>query len=194
MFLGLIKNEKFIPSLYVNTIFDIDYTKLYEKGIRLILTDLDNTMISYKEAKPNVRLLEYIQKRKEEGFEVIIVSNNSHKKRVSSFAREMDIDYVNFALKPLKCGYKKAMRKASKKYKKSEIMAIGDQLMTDIFAANRCGFYSVLVKACDRKTEIFTTRFNRRLEKHVLNKLKKKNYQLYELTLKEYEEMNYGKN
>ena len=49
MFLGLIKDSKFIPTIYKETVFDVDYTKLYESGIRLILTDLDNTLVSYKD-------------------------------------------------------------------------------------------------------------------------------------------------
>ena len=45
MFLGLIKDDKFIPTIYKETVFDIDYIKLYDDGIRLILTDLDNTLV-----------------------------------------------------------------------------------------------------------------------------------------------------
>ena len=86
MLFGLINDLKFVPTIYANTVFDVDYTKLYERGIRLILTDLDNTLISYKESSPTPELYEWIKNRKEEGFEVIIVSNNSHKKRVEFFA------------------------------------------------------------------------------------------------------------
>ena len=77
MFLGLIKDEKFIPTIYKETIFDVDYIKLYESGIRLILTDLDNTLISYKESEPKIEQYHWLKDVKELGFEVIIVSNNS---------------------------------------------------------------------------------------------------------------------
>ena len=48
--------KKLIPDYYFKSIYDIPYTQLYENGIRLILTDLDNTLISYKETLPNETL------------------------------------------------------------------------------------------------------------------------------------------
>ena len=194
MFLGIVKDMKFIPSLYVNTVFDIDYTKLYDSGIRLILTDLDNTLISYKEDKADGNLLRWIRERKDEGFEIIIVSNNSNKKRVISFAEELDIKNISRATKPLKRGMKKALKLATKKYHPTEVVAIGDQLMTDVFSANRMGFSSILVKAIDRKTEKWTTRLNRKLEMHVIKRIKKKYPKLYEERIKIYYEENYGRN
>ena len=194
MFLGIVEDMKFVPSLYVNTVFDIDYIKLYESGIRLILTDLDNTLISYKENKANDMLYNWINERKSEGFEIIIVSNNSDKERVRSFADDLNIKSVSVAMKPLKRGVKKALRLADRKYKSNEVVAIGDQLMTDVFSANRMNFSSVLVKAIDRKTEKWTTRFNRKLELHVINKIKKKYPKLYEERIKVYYEENYGRN
>lgn len=194
MFFGLISDKKFIPSEYASSIFDINYSKLYASGYRFILTDLDNTLISYKEHEPNAALYEWIRLRKQEGFEIIIVSNNSHRQRVKSFSEKLGIKYVNLAMKPLKRGFKKALRMATKKYNKHEVVAIGDQLLTDLFAANRMHFYSILVKAIDRKSEIFTTRFNRHLEKGILRRLKKNNYDLYQKRLQQYEEENDGRN
>lgn len=194
MFLGFISDMKFVPSLYKNTVFDVDYTKLYDAGIRLILTDLDNTLISYKENEPDDKLYDWIKSRKDEGFEIIIVSNNSDSKRVSAFADKLDIKCVSVATKPLKRGFKKALKLATRKYLANEIVAIGDQLMTDVFAANRMNYYSVLVKAIDRKTEKWTTRINRKLELHVLKVIKKKYPELYQKNLKIYDEDNYGRN
>ena len=194
MFLGLFKNKHFIPSLYVNTIFDIDFNKLYEDGIRLILTDLDNTLISYKETDPLEAQYDWVKKMKEIGFEIIIVSNNSHKDRVSHFAKLLDIKYLNFALKPTKIGMKKALKMANKKYEPEEVIALGDQLMTDILVANRMKFHSVLVKAVDRKSDILPTRINRKLEGHVLKVLKKKETESYNEKLLQYVEDSYGKN
>ena len=194
MFLGFVNDMKFVPSLYKNTVFDVDYTKLYDAGVRLILTDLDNTLISYKENEPNDELYEWISNRKKEGFEIIIVSNNSNRKRVSDFAEKLDIKSVSVATKPLKRGFKKALKLVTRKYQFNEIVALGDQLMTDVFAANRMNYYSVLVKAIDRKTEKWTTRINRRLEKHVLKVIKNKYPKLYQENLKVYDEDNYGRN
>ena len=194
MFLGLVKDKKFIPTIYKETVFDIDYIKLYEKGIRLILTDLDNTLVSYMDNEVNERLLNWVEDRKRDGFEIIIISNNSSETRVKQFANKLGIDYLSRAMKPLKFGFKKVLKKASRKYSPNEVVAIGDQLMTDVFAANRMNFTSVLVKAVDRKTEKWTTKFNRILETHVLKKIEEKHSQLFEECLRNYKEENYGRN
>ena len=77
MFLGLVNDNKFIPDIYEETVFDVDYIKLYESGIRLILTDLDNTLVSYKDDVVSEKLLSWFNERKKEGFEIMIISNNS---------------------------------------------------------------------------------------------------------------------
>ena len=194
MFLGLVKDKKFIPTIYKETVFDIDYIKLYEKGVRLILTDLDNTLVSYKDNEVNEKLLKWLEDRKRDGFEIMIISNNSSETRVKQFANKLGVDYLSRAMKPLKFGFKKVLKKASRKYSPSEVVAIGDQLMTDVFAANRMNFTSVLVKAVDRKTEKWITKFNRILETHVLKKIEEKHPQLFEECLRSYKEENYGRN
>mgnify|MGYP003396706192 FL=1 len=123
----------------------------------------------------------------------MIISNNSSLERVKDFGEKLNIKYVAKAMKPLKGGFKKVLKKATRKYCSCEIVAIGDQLMTDIFAANRMNYTSILVKAIDRKTEKWTTKFNRSLEMHVLKRIMKKHPNLYEQYLKVYKEENYGR-
>ena len=71
----------FVPDAYYQNIAEIPYNTLYEQGIRLILTDLDNTLLSYKEDAVSEALLQWKKQMEEYPFEVIIVSN-SRKKRV----------------------------------------------------------------------------------------------------------------
>ena len=119
------------------------------------------------------------------GFEIIICSNN-HKKRVLSFSNELGVKCVWMAKKPLKGGLRKALKKASRKYNKNEVVEIGDQLMTDQFASKRFKLYTIMVKNIDPKTEVWTTRFNRRLENKVLRRIKKKYPDLYDEKLERY--------
>lgn len=182
--------KKIIPSFYYNSIYDIPYKKLYDEGKRLILTDLDNTLISYKESMPTNRLYIWLKEVTEIGYEVIIVSN-SKKKRVEEFGNSLGVKFVKLALKPLKKGLKKGLKIASKKYDKNEVLFLGDQLMTDIIGSNRMGFTTCLIKAIDRESEYFFTKINRKIEKHLLKKCKKKYSDLYDKTLKEYYLNNY---
>lgn len=186
MITWFIPYKNIIPDDYVSSIFDIDYNKLYSNGKRLILTDLDNTLISYKATEPTDELYKWKSELEGMGFEIIIVSN-SGKKRVKHFANMLGIKYVNLSTKPLKRGFKKALKIASTKYKKEEVVVLGDQLLTDVYGA-RMKLSMVLVKAIDNKTERLVTKHNRKNEDKMLKKVCKKNYGLYLVKLKKYEE------
>lgn len=187
MITWFIPYKNIIPDDYVSSIFDIDYNKLYSNGKRLILTDLDNTLISYKATEPTDELYKWKSELEGMGFEIIIVSN-SGKKRVKHFANMLGIKYVNLSTKPLKRGFKKALKIASTKYKKEEVVVLGDQLLTDVYGAKRMKLSMVLVKAIDNKTERLVTKHNRKNEDKMLKKVCKKNYGLYLVKLKKYEE------
>lgn len=185
MLIKLLNTKYFIPSEYKKTVYDIDFSKLYDKGIRLILTDLDNTLISYDQFLPNDKITTLYKELCEMGFEVVLVSNNKHK-RVSLFADALGIKYISSAKKPLKSGLKKAIKLASKKYPKAQTILIGDQLMTDVYGGGRLGIYTIVVDAIKRKTEKWYTKLNRKLENRMMKRLKKKHYDIYkELNLRE---------
>ena len=178
--------KKLIPDYYYNSIYDIPLEELYNKGIRLILTDMDNTLISYNETDPNEELFEFKKKVLALGFEFILVSN-SRKNRVDHFAKLYDIPYVKFSLKPLKRGIKKAIKKVSKnKYNKNQVILLGDQLMTDILGAKRCKIEACLIEPIDKSSDIKSTRMNRNLERFFLKRLKKKYNAEYNLKLKRF--------
>ena len=59
------------------------------------------------------------------------------------------------------------------KYKHTEIAAIGDQLLTDIYGANKLDITSVLVNPLTERDHTVTW-INRLLEKMIFNSLEKK--------------------
>lgn len=177
--------KKYIPDSYYKTIQDIDFLHYYNEGKRLIFLDIDNTVVNYDVLDPSKEHIDLINHIKDIGFEIIIISNNNEK-RVERLSAPLNVKYVYTALKPLKKGYKQGLKIADRSYKKDEIMAIGDQLMTDIKGANKMGFYSILVTPIERKTDVFTTRVNRYFENRRINKIKKKYPEIYEQRLKDY--------
>lgn len=181
--------KKLIPDYVYKTIYDIPLEELYASGIRLILTDLDNTLISYAEELPTEKLMEWKKKVEEAGFEFILVSN-SRKVRVDKFAKAFNITYQKFSTKPLKRGIKRAIKKlASKPYEKDQILLIGDQLMTDILGAKRCKIKAGLIFPVDKSTDVKSTRLNRKMEQFFLNRIKKKMPDVYNEKLKEFDEI-----
>lgn len=183
------KTKNYIPDEYQKSIHNVDFNKLYELGYRIILTDLDNTLVSYDDALPTDEVRDWLKKVQDIGFEVMITSNNK-KNRVKPFSDALGIKGYWYSLKPLKRGFRKALRKTS--YKKEQVVVMGDQLMTDVCSAKRSGFYTILIKAVKRKTEKWVTKFNRKNELRTLKKIERKNKALYDAKLKEYVGDNYG--
>lgn len=171
------KIENYIPYDCFKTVYDIDYNKLYEEGKRIILMDIDNTLIPYDVSSPDQKLIELINGITSIGFKIVFISNN-HKKRVEAFANIFNADFVYSAWKPLKKGYRKALKLTGHDHL-NEIIAIGDQVMTDVLGANKVGIKCILVKPLKIVNEKWYTKLNRKIENRIINKLKKKHFDVY---------------
>lgn len=159
--------ESFMPDIYQKSIYYINYDKLYKKGIRCLLFDLDNTITPPHVKKPTKRLKRLFDDLKDKGFKIIILSN-SPKHRIEPFKRELNVDACSFSLKPNKNKYEKIMDRF--KFKPSELAAIGDQLFTDIHGANKLDITSILVNPLTEHDYTITT-INRIFESIVYRRL-----------------------
>ena len=157
---------KMYPKAYFNNIKDITIEFLQTHNIKGLLIDVDNTLIDYnKNILDGVK--EWIDKMRDEGIKLCILSNTNNKLKVQNVSRYLDIPYIFFAMKPLKNGFKKGMKKL--KLESKNIAVIGDQLLTDVLGANRSNMYSTLVKPIHEK-DIFITKLKRPLERKIMNK------------------------
>ena len=159
----------FIPNRYYKSIYDIDYKKLRNEGIRALLFDSDNTLALISEGLPPKKVLDFIGKLSKD-FDIYIVSNNN-RDRIEKFCKPFNAEFVSFALKPLSKGFRQIKRKRN--YKKSEMCVIGDQLMTDIFGGNRYKCFTILVDPLGKK-DLKVTFVNRFIENRIINHLSKK--------------------
>ncbi len=132
----------FAPTKYVNSIFDIDMNRLKSEGIKVLAIDIDNTLVPTSQPSPTNAVLSWVEKVKNLGFEIILVSNNS-KKRVDSFNKVLGLRSFHRAYKPFIFSFRRIARIHN--VKKDEICMIGDQLFTDILGANFAGIKSILV-------------------------------------------------
>lgn len=162
--------SRFIPDMYYKSVYDIDYSLLKKKGIKCIIFDLDNTLVPITLSKPNKKLKDLIEGIKDRKLRVVIVSN-SPKKRVEPFKEILNVDSAYLSCKPFSKKYKKVMN--IYKLKPGQIACVGDQLLTDIYGANRMEFLSILVNPIGR-TDYVLTKFNRFIEPFIYNKLEKK--------------------
>ena len=162
--------DLFIPDIYAQSIYTINYKRLKKHGIKCLLFDLDNTIAPYSSCEPDLKVKELFA-RLQDDFKIIIISN-SGKNRLRPFKEKLNVDVAFSSKKPLKTKYKKILELY--KYNINEIAAIGDQLLTDVLGANRMGLTSILVNRIS-KNEISFTKINRFLEKFILKRLSKKN-------------------
>lgn len=142
--------EIFYPNRQVDSAYVIPYKKLYEKGIRGVIFDVDNTLVPHG-APADDRALQLFAGFHQMGMKTCLLSNNKEP-RVASFAGKVDSPYIYKGGKPGVKGYEKAMEKMGTD-KKSTVF-VGDQLFTDVYGANRAGLYSYLVKPIHPKEEI----------------------------------------
>ena len=162
--------NNFIPDIYEKNVFTIDYKKLKSNGIKCILFDLDNTLAPLANDKPSKDIKELFAYIDDLNMKAIILSN-SKKKRVAPFKEILNVDSACLAMKPLKRKYKKVLKMYG--YKFSEVAAVGDQILTDVYGANRIGIMSIFVDKLSDDEKLIT-KFNRNFEKMILNNLKKK--------------------
>ncbi|MCQ6558387.1 YqeG family HAD IIIA-type phosphatase [Paenibacillus mendelii] len=163
--------ERLLPHMRVNTIYDIDLNALKERGMRGIITDLDNTLVGAKEKLATPELVDWLNVVRDLGFKVVIVSNNN-KTRVSAFAEPLDIPYIHAARKPANRAFRGALTVLDLPAEQTAV--IGDQMMTDVLGGRRMGLHTILVSPISPGDEGIMTRFNRRLEKIALFRLRKK--------------------
>ena len=154
------------PKIYLENVKKITYSFLNENNIKAIILDVDNTVINYDRKIPD-GVKEWCEDLKKQDIKFCIVSNTNKVDKVKFAANELNIPYFYFAKKPTKSGLKRAINLL--KEKPENIAAVGDQIFTDVWGANRCKMYSILVKPVDER-DIFTTRLKRPIERFFINK------------------------
>ena len=160
----------FVPTYYAKSIFDINPMFFKENNIKLILSDLDNTLDSHDLLNPSPRVVELKSKFDELGIKLCIVSNNKGKRK-GIYCERLGVEGIFSCYKPFPNKILKFIEKLG--YKKDEVILIGDQLLTDVFCGNNAGIKVILTDPIVKKDQ-WTTRFNRLLDRPLRNRLRKK--------------------
>ena len=117
------------PKIYLNNVKEITIELLNKNNIKGILLDVDNTLIDFNH-KMLEGVKEWSEELKKQGIKLCILSNTNKIEKVKKVAKELDIPYINFAKKPFKKGFKRAVELL--KVETKNIAVAGDQIMTDI--------------------------------------------------------------
>ena len=158
------------PSGYFQKVEDIKVEYLLKNKIKLLILDVDNTLIDYYE-KLSKEVKNWIKELKGQGFKLYILSNTNDKNKVEKVANELEIPYKYFAMKPCKKGFLKIKNQMN--IDSENIAVIGDQIFTDIIGGNRCKMHTILVEPINKK-DYWYTAWKRPIEDKIKRKIKEK--------------------
>ncbi|MER3496020.1 MAG: YqeG family HAD IIIA-type phosphatase [Armatimonadota bacterium] len=153
----------FTPARAVQRITDLDPADLFEEGKRLVLMDVDNTLVYHNsiEAEPAIR--EWLERARQVGLELCIVSNTNRVSRLNAIASGLGVEIVRGRMKPSRSMFTMALAKFGRR--PEETIMVGDQLITDVFGANRSGIDAIWVEKMPDSREFVGTRVNRIIER-----------------------------
>lgn len=92
--------KHFLPDEHVKSVLDITPDELKTRGIKGIITDLDNTLVEWDRPQAPPQLVTWFESMKNNHILVTIVSNNKEN-RVKSFSDPHKIPFIFRAKKPL---------------------------------------------------------------------------------------------
>lgn len=132
-----------LPDVKFRRLVDIRPRDMEELGISLLLLDLDNTISPYKVEAPDEETVRWVDMMKEGGIDLYIVSNNKGT-RPEVFAEALGIPFIKRAGKPSPRGILEALERTGTD-KRATALA-GDQVYTDMLAANQAEVTGILVE------------------------------------------------
>ncbi len=155
------------PDYNLKDIYEIDLDELKSKGVKLILFDLDSTLMVSKSGKYLPKTIEWLNRVKQD-FKIAVVSNNPRVEYISKVRAMSDFDVLGSCAKP--------DTKVAKKYISdcgfdvNECAIVGDRPLTDILCGKRLGCITILVGSINAQNEGLPTRFVRWLERLTIKK------------------------
>ncbi len=125
-------------------IYEITGQALERRGFKLMLADLDNTLVPYGVPLPDEKLKTWRDDLAAHGVTLFVLSNNRHEHRPRVFSEGLDVPFIGHAGKPRPSSFHKAMEQVGVTREQTAI--VGDQVFTDVLGGNLAGVSTILVK------------------------------------------------
>lgn len=158
----------FTPKYRLKSVLHINDEFIRKANIKGLILDLDNTLTLHGIDKAEDGVQEWIDKTKDKGIKLILVSNNSYE-RVLPTANRLGLDFISKGAKPLSKGFKQALKKIN--LNKSEVAIVGDQIFTDVLGGKLSGMQTILVEPFEIEKTGFLA-FKRKIQIRLLGELK----------------------
>lgn len=158
-----------VPEYRFERFNDVTVDFLMSIGIKGVLLDIDNTMEPYEHPVPGDHVIAWFDLLHKAGIKTAIVSNNEWE-RVNTFNKHLFMPAYAKAGKPFKKNLLRAMKDIETD--REHTIFIGDQILTDVWAAHNAGIRAIIVQPINDKKDLFT-KFKRLLERPILGKYEK---------------------
>jgi len=151
----------FTPTQAVPSLTEVDLDELWNAGKRLILLDVDNTIVQWRGEHAAEDVLAWIQAAQRRGFELCLISNTKRRTRLERISERVGVASVKGRFKPSRTMFRLALAKF--RTPAHEAVMIGDQLLTDVLGANRSGIDAIWVRQMEGR-EFHGTKISRMVE------------------------------
>lgn len=149
------------PVEAIDSLTGIDLEALAQRGKKLVLLDVDNTLTPWRGHEISEEIAAWIKHGHELGMKFCIVSNSKRKTRLRNLATALGVDLVMGRMKPSRHMFRTALTQMN--LQPGQAIMVGDQLFTDVLGANRAGIEAILVRPMHPR-ELFATKVNRFME------------------------------
>lgn len=150
------------PDYNVKTVYEVNYDELKNKGVKILIFDLDSTVMKSKTGvftQATIQLFKNLAK----DFMLAIASNNKNIEYINKVREQVDFTVLGHANKPNPSVIKDLLTENA--LKSEEAVVIGDRPLTDILVGKLLGAKTVLVDSISWSEEPPLTRFVRSLER-----------------------------
>lgn len=154
--------QRFSPVEALHALEEVDLDGLFASGKRLILLDVDNTLLPWRSEEIPQSTFDWIARARGLGFELCILSNTRNPDRLGRLSEKLGVEFIRDKFKPNPKMFYLALGKFG--VEDSAAVMIGDQLMTDIWGANRAGIDAIWVKPIAKREFVGTRYLSRNVE------------------------------
>lgn len=132
----------FAPDKIIGRLGEITAESLREAGVRGLILDIDYTLAPKSAPLPEKEASEFIENLLQAEVKLYLISNN-HRNRVARFAQALGLPYICNGFKPFPRSFLRAVREMG--LERDEVVAVGDQIFTDVVGAHLAGLKAYLV-------------------------------------------------
>lgn len=138
-----------MPKYRFRSVLDVTPEDLHKMGAKAVGLDIDNTLAPDGTMKFIDGAQAWIDSILAAGFPVMLISNGTIF-RVGPIAKRFGLPFVSLSMKPFANGLLRAAKRMQVDI--TELAMLGDQLFSDVKAANRCGAIAVRIDPIPMKS------------------------------------------